>query len=67
MDWRTRSMRRPAIHKPGDAHELTFCCYKRYAFLKAERTCQWLADAIDKARVDLDFGPTFLCPNTSIS
>jgi putative transposase len=55
MDWRVRRMRRPAINEPGHAHELTFCCFHRYAFLKAERTCQWLADAIEKARVELDF------------
>jgi putative transposase len=37
------------------AHELTFTCYHRYPFLKAERTCGWLADAIEKARVSQDF------------
>jgi putative transposase len=55
MDWRVRQMRRPAINEPGHAHELTFCCFHRYAFLKAERTCQWLADAVEKARIELDF------------
>jgi putative transposase len=39
----------------GQAHALTFSCYKRYAFLKADRTCQWLATAIETARSDLDF------------
>jgi len=55
MDWRMRQMRRPAINEPGHAHELTFCCYRRYRFLRAERTCQWLAEAIDEARNSLDF------------
>ena len=55
MDWRLRSMRRPAINDPGQPHELTFCCYRRYPFLEADRTCQWLADALDEARNDLDF------------
>jgi hypothetical protein len=36
---------RKAINTPGHAHELTFSCYQRFPFLKAERTCQWLADA----------------------
>jgi len=40
---------------PGDAHELTFSCYQRHAFLRAERTCSWLADSIEQARVDFDF------------
>lgn len=39
----------------GHAHELTFCCYQRYKFLKAERTCRWLAEAINDARVELQF------------
>jgi putative transposase len=55
MDWRIRSMRRPAVNEPGHAHELTFSCFHRYAFLKAEQTCQWLADAIDEARRELRF------------
>jgi putative transposase len=40
---------------PGHAHELTFSCYHNYAFLRAERTCQWLADAIASARHRHDF------------
>jgi putative transposase len=43
------------INEPGDAHSLTFSCYRRFAFLRTERTCQWLADAINDARRDLDF------------
>jgi len=55
MDWRKRSQRRPAINEPGHAHAFTFTCYRRFQFLKAERTCQWLAEAIDAARKDYDF------------
>ena len=55
MDWRLRSMRRPAVNEPGHAHELTFSCFHRFAFLQAECTCQWLADALNEARVSLDF------------
>jgi putative transposase len=40
---------------PGEAHELTFTCYHRHPFLKAERACQWLADAINEARVAHQF------------
>jgi putative transposase len=39
----------------GHAHELTFGCYQGYPFLKSDRTCHWLADAINKARVKFEF------------
>ena len=35
----------------GHAHELTFCCYRKQKFLAKDRTCKWLADAIDAARM----------------
>ena len=35
---------------PGEAHELTFSCFRKHAFLKKERPCIWLADAINTAR-----------------
>ncbi len=47
--------RRKSLNIPGHAHELTFSCYKRFPFLKAERTCRWLIEAIDAARTELDF------------
>ncbi len=55
MDWRVRLLRRHAFNEPGHAHELTFSCHRRFQFLIAERTCQWLANAIDQARTQLDF------------
>jgi putative transposase len=55
MDWRQRSMRRPAVNEPGHAHELTFSCFRGFGFLKAERTCEWLAEAIEAARKEMDF------------
>jgi putative transposase len=55
MDWHLRSQRRPAINEPGHAHELTFSCFRGFPFLKAERTCQWLAEAINAARAKCDF------------
>ena len=39
----------------GNAHELTFSCYNGRNFLSKERTCQWLAESIVKARKKLDF------------
>jgi putative transposase len=55
MHHRVRLHRRRSFDEPGHAHELTFSCYRRYRFLKAERTCQWLARAIDAARRRWDF------------
>ena len=37
-------------NEPGDAHELTFSCYKNRSFLAKERTCRYLADAIERSR-----------------
>ena len=34
----------------GQAHALTFSCYRSRPFLAQERMCQWLAEAIDAAR-----------------
>jgi len=50
MDWRIRSQRRPAWNESGHAHELTFTCHHRHHFFAADRTCEWLAEAIDQAR-----------------
>jgi putative transposase len=50
-----RAPHRRSCNEPGDAHELTFTCYRRYRFLSAERTCLWLGEAIEEARHALDF------------
>jgi len=42
--------RRRNFNEPGHAHELTFSCYQRHPFLKAERTCVWLEESINAAR-----------------
>ena len=55
MDYRKRKRRRHTFNVPGDAHELTFSCYHRFQFLNAERTCLWLAEAINEARSEFDF------------
>ena len=46
---------RKSVDEVGHAHEVTFTCYRRFPFLKAERTCQWLAEAIDTARTEHSF------------
>lgn len=35
---------------PGDAHSLTFSCFRRQPFLSKDRTRTWLIDAIERAR-----------------
>ena len=42
-------------NEPGHAHVLTFTCYKAYKFLAADRTCEWIVEAINSARLALDF------------
>jgi hypothetical protein len=51
---RSQYRHRQNFNDPGDAHELTFSCYRGYQFMRAERTCQWLATSIDIARVSLE-------------
>ncbi len=41
---------RTSFDDPGHAHELTFSCFRRRAFLSKERTCRYLAEAILRAR-----------------
>jgi putative transposase len=48
-------LHRKNYNEPGHAHELTFARYQRFAFLKSDRTCHWLAEAIDDARRKLRF------------
>jgi putative transposase len=55
MDHRTRSHRPRGYNDPGHAHELTCSCYRRYPLLSKARSCQWLADAIDAARQELNY------------
>ena len=56
MDFRKRTSRRRSFNIAGHAHELTFSCYHGFRILSAERTCLWLADAIDATRNKLDVG-----------
>src|SRR5262245_18886003 len=55
MSRKNRQRRRQSFNLPGHAHELTFSCYQRFKFLNTERTCRWLAEAIQAARVRYDF------------
>ncbi len=50
-----RRRHRKNYNTPGEAHEVTFSCYHGFPFLKADRVCGWLAEAIDQARHELDF------------
>jgi len=52
---RSHRTHRRNYNEPGHAHVLTFSCYHGFRFLAAERTCEWLADAIESARHDFDF------------
>ena len=40
---------------PGHAHELTFSCYRNRSFLSRKITCDWLVEAIQKARAKHEF------------
>ena len=46
--------RRKTYDIPGHAHELTFCCQRRYPFLSKDRTRQWFVEALDRARGKLN-------------
>lgn len=51
MHYSIRQHRRRSFDQPDHAHELTFCCYKRFPFLKAAgRVCGWLANSIRRSR-----------------
>jgi putative transposase len=50
-----KSHHRKNYNDPGHAHELTFSCYRQFPLLKAERSCRWLAEAIETARQKFHF------------
>jgi hypothetical protein len=47
--------RRRTYNEPGDAHEITFSCYRGFQYLRTERPRLWLAESINSARKELDF------------
>jgi len=44
-----------SFNTPGDAHELTFSCFRRLPLLNKDRTRCWLIEALEQARRRLDF------------
>jgi len=54
MDYKDRVHRPKGYNDPGHAHELTFSCYEKYAFLSKDRTCEWLAEQLDVVRRELN-------------
>jgi putative transposase len=42
--------RRVRYNEPGQPRELTFSCYRHYAFLGRDRTRAWFCEALDAAR-----------------
>jgi|SRR5581483_1945468 len=47
--------RRRRYSEPGQPRELTFSCYRRYAFFSRERTCAWFCQALEAARAKFGF------------
>src|SRR5437773_10857616 len=47
--------RRVRYNEPGQPRELTFSCYRHYAFLGRERTRAWFCEALDEARTRFAF------------
>ena len=47
--------RRVRYHEPGQPRELTFSCYRHYAFLRRDRTREWLCQALQQARTQCGF------------
>jgi putative transposase len=47
--------RRRRYNEPGQPRELTFSCYRRYAFFSRERTCAWFCQALEAARAKFSF------------
>jgi len=46
---------RRTFNEPGHGHYLTFSCYRGYCLLAKERTCAWVVDAIQEARLRHEF------------
>jgi putative transposase len=47
--------RRRRYNEPGQPRELTFSCYRRYAFFARQRTCAWFGQALQAARARFGF------------
>ncbi len=44
-----------SYNTPGEAHELTFSCFRRLPLLSKDRSRQWFIEALDQARQRRDF------------
>ena len=49
--------RRVRYNERSQPRELTFCCYRHYAFLGRDRTREWFCEALDEARTEFAFHP----------
>ena len=45
---------RRAWNEPGHAHYLTYSCYRRLPLLSRNHIRQWVVDALQRTRVELD-------------
>ena len=52
------------INEPGNAHCLTFTCFRNRQWLVSDRSCQWMADAINRtgAKHQLDIWAYVIMP-----
>jgi putative transposase len=57
MPWRDLSHRKTCrrYDQPGDAHYLTFSCFRRQPFLSGRVAPVWLIDSINAARAKCPF------------
>lgn len=42
-------------NEPAHPRELTFSCYRRYAFFSRQRTCEWFCRSLEQARGEFGF------------
>lgn len=50
----THRKHRRSINEPGHAHFFTFSCWKRWPLLSKDRSRQWVIDAIEQTRQNLN-------------
>jgi hypothetical protein len=44
-----------SYNNPGEAHELTFSCFRQLPLFSKDRSWQWFVEALDEARRRRDF------------
>ena len=47
--------RRVRYNESGQPRELTFSCYRHFAFLGRDRTREWFCEVLDKARTEFGY------------